>query len=337
MTFAGWLFTLANFLVLAYFDWDFKATSSPVAGFSTIPRCIWLFCAISQFLSHTLDGTDGKQARRTGSSSPLGELFDHGLDSTAAWMMAVSLLSCFGTQYHSHYEVFSLIVVIAAGFFLAHWEKYNTSVLYLPWAYDFSQVGLTTVYLLTFVWSPDIWKLTFWNGIRMSHLFVATVHFSLWGIGLPSTVWHIIRARWKHPEYCPTVLEGLMPLVSTGMLLSFFTIWGFLSPSQVLQNYPRMFYIAFGNVFSNITCRLIVAQMSSSKCERFNWLLFPLFPVVACSVSGLCDERNLLYAYAIFAALAQSHYAICVVNELCDHLQIRCFKITKPKSEANGH
>ena len=73
-------------------------------------------------------------------SSPLGELFDHGLDSTAAWMMAVSLLSCFGTQYHSHYEVFLLIVVITAGFFLAHWEKYNTSVLYLPWAYDFSQV-----------------------------------------------------------------------------------------------------------------------------------------------------------------------------------------------------
>ena len=74
------------------------------------------------------------------SSSPLGELFDHGLDSTAVWMMSVSLLSCFGTNLHSHYEVFSLIVVIVTGFFLAHWEKYNTSVLYLPWAYDFSQL-----------------------------------------------------------------------------------------------------------------------------------------------------------------------------------------------------
>jgi ethanolaminephosphotransferase len=28
-----------------------------------------------------LDGIDGKQARRTGSSNPLGELFDHGFDA----------------------------------------------------------------------------------------------------------------------------------------------------------------------------------------------------------------------------------------------------------------
>jgi ethanolaminephosphotransferase len=29
----------------------------------------------------TLDAIDGKQARRTGSSSALGELFDHGCDA----------------------------------------------------------------------------------------------------------------------------------------------------------------------------------------------------------------------------------------------------------------
>jgi phosphatidylglycerophosphate synthase len=29
----------------------------------------------------TLDAIDGKQARRTGSSNALGELFDHGCDS----------------------------------------------------------------------------------------------------------------------------------------------------------------------------------------------------------------------------------------------------------------
>ena len=32
--------------------------------------CIWMYTA--------LDAIDGKQARRTGTSSPLGELFDHG-------------------------------------------------------------------------------------------------------------------------------------------------------------------------------------------------------------------------------------------------------------------
>lgn len=35
--------------------------------------CLWLYS--------TFDNVDGKQARRTGSSSPLGELFDHGCDA----------------------------------------------------------------------------------------------------------------------------------------------------------------------------------------------------------------------------------------------------------------
>ena len=37
--------------------------------------------AITMFLYQTLDAIDGKQARRTGSSNALGELFDHGCDS----------------------------------------------------------------------------------------------------------------------------------------------------------------------------------------------------------------------------------------------------------------
>lgn len=35
------------------------------------------------FIYQSLDAIDGKQARRTGSSSPLGELFDHGCDSVS--------------------------------------------------------------------------------------------------------------------------------------------------------------------------------------------------------------------------------------------------------------
>ena len=35
---------------------------------------------INYFIYMVFDNTDGKQARRTGSSSPLGMLFDHGLE-----------------------------------------------------------------------------------------------------------------------------------------------------------------------------------------------------------------------------------------------------------------
>ena len=42
----------------------------------------WVYAAgVLIFLYQTLDGSDGKQARATGTGSALGELFDHGVDS----------------------------------------------------------------------------------------------------------------------------------------------------------------------------------------------------------------------------------------------------------------
>ena len=45
---------------------------------------MYLLTGLGIFLYQSLDAIDGKQARRTNSSSPLGELFDHGCDSVSA-------------------------------------------------------------------------------------------------------------------------------------------------------------------------------------------------------------------------------------------------------------
>ena len=46
--------------------------------------------------------------------------------------------------------------------------------------------------------------------------------------------------------------------------------------SNVYSTSPRLVYWMMGAVFSNITCRLIVAQMSSTEAPLFNTLLIPL-------------------------------------------------------------
>lgn len=46
-----------------------------------LPRWTLFFCAVGLFVYQSLDAIDGKQARRTNSSTPLGELFDHGCDA----------------------------------------------------------------------------------------------------------------------------------------------------------------------------------------------------------------------------------------------------------------
>ena len=75
-------------------------------------------------------------------SSPLGELFDHGLDSISVWLITISLYSMFGHGPHSVslWEYYGMLLACLLGFFIAHWEKYNTGVLFLPWAYDVSQL-----------------------------------------------------------------------------------------------------------------------------------------------------------------------------------------------------
>eukprot|EP00639_Heterosigma_akashiwo_P031405 CAMPEP_0194671062 /NCGR_PEP_ID=MMETSP0295-20121207/5584_1 /TAXON_ID=39354 /ORGANISM="Heterosigma akashiwo, Strain CCMP2393" /LENGTH=392 /DNA_ID=CAMNT_0039554425 /DNA_START=34 /DNA_END=1213 /DNA_ORIENTATION=- len=54
------------------------------AGDENTPRWIYLLIAASLLTYQTLDNMDGKQARKTGSSSPLGLIFDHGCDAVNA-------------------------------------------------------------------------------------------------------------------------------------------------------------------------------------------------------------------------------------------------------------
>ena len=94
-----------------------------------------------------LDGIDGKQARRTGTSGPLGELFDHGLDAWTTVMIPTGIYSIFGRGGHSisTARMYACIWSVFMNFFISHWEKYNTGVLYLPWGYDISMVVSETI------------------------------------------------------------------------------------------------------------------------------------------------------------------------------------------------
>lgn len=57
---------------------------------SEAPRWTYALCGLGLFIYQSLDAIDGKQARRTGTSSPLGELFDHGCDSISTVFVALS-------------------------------------------------------------------------------------------------------------------------------------------------------------------------------------------------------------------------------------------------------
>ena len=46
-------------------------------------------------------------------------------------------------------EMLLIFWIVMVSFIMSHWEKYNTGVLYLPWAYDLSQVVSAALLLTT--------------------------------------------------------------------------------------------------------------------------------------------------------------------------------------------
>lgn len=101
------------------------------------------------------------------------------------------------------------------------------------------------------------------------------------------------------------------------MFFALTTIWVLASPTGILERDPRCYTFLVGIVFSNICCQLIVAQMSSTRCELLSWLLAPVAIVVAAALaipSSLQLELPLLYGLTIFAFLAHVHYGVCLVS-----------------------
>ena len=99
ITFIGWLFVIASYVNMLIYDYTFQ---------KDIPSYCFFFAALCLFIYSTLDAVDGKQARRTKSSSPLGQLFDHGCDSFSMTFFILAI--CQACKLPSH-DVFLLFIV----------------------------------------------------------------------------------------------------------------------------------------------------------------------------------------------------------------------------------
>ena len=117
--------TLIGFLAIVlsacqYLPFDLTLTKS------FAPWC-YAISSLSFFIYQTLDAVDGKQARRTGTSSPLGQLFDHGLD---AWSTIFTIYSYAQIlQIGATLPFWIYLLGMMSGFYTSNWEEYHTEVL----------------------------------------------------------------------------------------------------------------------------------------------------------------------------------------------------------------
>ncbi|QLG74201.1 hypothetical protein HG535_0G00850 [Zygotorulaspora mrakii] len=120
VTLSGFCFIIINVLTVLYYD--------PGLNQET-PRWTYFSYAIGLFLYQTFDACDGMHARRTGQSGPLGELFDHCIDSLNTTLSLFPFCSVTGIGY-GYIFIFSQFAVLA-NFYLSTWEEYHTHMLFL--------------------------------------------------------------------------------------------------------------------------------------------------------------------------------------------------------------
>ncbi|OEH75505.1 macrophage erythroblast attacher [Cyclospora cayetanensis] len=90
------------------------------AGSTPIDRLMQPFWdAVVSFIPMTLDAVDGKQARRTNTSTPLGQLFDHGCDSFSTVFAALSVLGTI--RVGISVAAFMLIAILQMQLFIYTW------------------------------------------------------------------------------------------------------------------------------------------------------------------------------------------------------------------------
>lgn len=97
----------------------------------TTPLPAWLIALqiLGIFVFQTLDALDGKQARRTGASSPLGSWLDHALDIFTMQLVLIGV--CASLQAGLGVAAWAMLAGTLLNNYLLHWESSHTRALIL--------------------------------------------------------------------------------------------------------------------------------------------------------------------------------------------------------------
>jgi ethanolaminephosphotransferase len=224
----------------------------------------WL-SALGLFVYQTLDALDGKQARRTGSSSPLGQLFDHGCDALSTIFNVLSALAT--VQIGAGIRAYIALSSVSTTFYLAQWEEYHTGVMSCGngfYGVTEGQLTLVAIHVVTALFGPAMWtaSLPLMPFTLADVLAVALVASNV--ILAYSNVTNVLNAPAdaipraelgnKHVSK-PLAISQLIPIA---ILLVLGSLWVSGPNRDDYAAYPVVFLFAIGigNVLFSVRCAL---------------------------------------------------------------------------------
>lgn len=309
----------------------------------------------------TMDNIDGKQARRTGTSSGLGELFDHGIDSLNCTLASLLEVGAMGLGT-SKAGIFTALVPCLPMFF-STWETYHSHTLYLGY-FNGPTEGILiacAIMAISGYCGPGIWT------ERLIDIFASRMHIvsplgvtphllgdlsfrDIWVtliassllIGhIPFCVYNVVKARQSRNQPVLPVFLEWTPMAVFSLSIG---AWTF-SPYSTIRsnNHLVLFCIIMSFVFGRMTTKMILAHLTRQPFPYWTVMLWPLvggailgnlprfgFPAVTAEV-----ELMYLWAYLVFAGIAYFRWAYLVTTSICNYLGINCLTIPYEKQMAN--
>lgn len=287
-----------------------------------------LLCSIGLFVYQSLDAIDGKQARRTNSSTPLGELFDHGCDAVSTVFVIIGLAVSLRLGV-SPWFMFVTVFIAMCAFYIAHWQTYVTGTL------KFGKIDVTEAQLCTYV----IFAVSGFLGD------------SLWSINVP-----VLNIEFRYfpviSAMCATLFSILTNLstiskggkgkngssvANTSIVFPVFPLALFLflaisiaktSKHDLYESNICTYLITLGLVWVKICIKIIIAHMTKGEIFLMDTCLSgPILMFLNQYFNYLIPEVYLLWLTLIIASYDLLRYCSKVCYQICTHMDIFLFKI----------
>ena len=332
ITVSGFFLNILYFSVTSYY--------TKLKG-GEIPSWACFFSAFCYLIYQILDNIDGKQARRTNSSSPLGLLVDHGTDSCTTFFITCGLGSILALNTIQQFILLWIMIIVP--FYLNNWEQYVTGEMNLPFINGINEgtyiiffleclVGFKGQNFLTDIKYEFFGKSIQFNTFISSLACCAGIFFGLLSI---SKIFNL--------ESSTKMIEALIDVFPfIYFLLGFFSIV-YLTDSEYVREYPQLLLVTFGFQFAKMLGLLQLSHLIKARYNPYSFVfVMPNLCFIIHSLIYYFTKKNkilfvtidnLILFFLIFNFISWLHFAYYCSEELCVILNIKRFSLGKRNEE----
>jgi len=266
--------------------------------------------------------------------SPLGELFDHGMDSISVILVSNVTFICFGAGAEPGL-MFVFCLVCNIGYYMSHWSAYITGKLQFA-SFDVTegQFFSMATYFLTYLYGQEVWSVEIAFGVNPRHILFYAPLFLLFCRLIRDHMRRIIIGGVGPSGSTVAETSVLSPSTPLIFLLTLVIVIYGHRDSQLMSEYPILFTTMFGLCFSKISNKLILAHMSRSELEIWDRSWYSLVLLILNQYFNcVIPQLLLLWVSFIWIVADLIYYLTAVYIEIAEHFKIKILTIPGPKRE----